>query len=217
MSNLAFGKTMESKRKRLVVEIVRTRAELLAQTNKMWMKTYKIFNDDLAAITFKPRKIYWNKPTIVGATILDLSKRHMYWFHYKYMKPNFRTPVLYSDTDSLIYEIESHDLYEDLKNNQAINQEYVFSNYAEDNPLYNKHQKLETLKFKDEMGGKIIHSIIALKSKMYSISMGDKQKLSAKGTTKYAQKSLKHSVFYRILTKDALLKNIKLYNKFRKA
>ena len=81
MSNSAFGKTMKSKRKRLVVEIVRTRAELLAQTHRMWMKTYKIFNDDLAAITFKPRKIlYWNKPTIVGATILDLSKRHMYWF-----------------------------------------------------------------------------------------------------------------------------------------
>ena len=208
MSISAFGKTMESKRKRLVVEIVRTTAELLAQTNKMWMKTYKIFNDDLAAITFKPRKIYWNKPPIVGATILDLSKRLMYWFHYKYMKPNVRTLGLYSDTDSLIYEIESDDLYEDLKNNQAINQECDFSIYAEDNPLYNKHQKLETIKFKDEMGSKIIHSIIALKSKLYSISMGDEQKLSAKGTTRYAQKSLKHSVFYRILTKDALLRTL---------
>ena len=80
LSNSAFGKTMESKRKRLVVEIVRTRGELLAETNKMWMKTYKIITDDLATITFKPRKIYWNEPTIVGATILDLSKRHMYWF-----------------------------------------------------------------------------------------------------------------------------------------
>ena len=131
MSNSSFGKTMESKRKRLVVEIVRTGAELLAQTNKMWMKTYKIFNDDLAAITSKPRKIYWIKPTIVGATILDLSKGHMDWFHYKLVKPNFRTLVLYSDTDFLIYEIQSDDLYGDLKNNQAINQEYGFSNYAE--------------------------------------------------------------------------------------
>ena len=116
-------------------------------------------------------------------------------------------PWCFSQTDSLIYEIESDDLYEDLKNNQAVNQEYDFSNYAEDNPLYNKHQKLETLKFKDEMGGKIIHSIIALKSKLYSVSMGDKQKRSAKGTTKYAQKSL-HSVFYRILTKDSLLRTL---------
>ena len=54
----ASGKTMESKQKRLVVELVRTRIQLLAQTKKIWMKTYRIFNDDLAAITFKPRKIY---------------------------------------------------------------------------------------------------------------------------------------------------------------
>ena len=58
------------------------------------------------------------------------------------------------------------------------------------------------------MGGKIIHSIIAFKSKLFSNSMEDmedKQKLSAKGTTKYAQKSLKHPVFFRILAGDALL------------
>ena len=115
MSNSAFGKTLESKRKRLQVEIGRTREELLAQTNKKWMKTYKIFDNQLAAISFNRRKLYWDKPTIVGATILDLSKRRMYWFHYKYMKPNFKTLVLYSDTDSLIYEIESDDLYKYLK------------------------------------------------------------------------------------------------------
>ena len=51
------------------------------------------------------------------------------------MKPTFRTLVLYSDTDSSIYDIESDDLYEDLKNNQTINQEHDFSNYAEDKPV----------------------------------------------------------------------------------
>ena len=115
MSNSAFGKTMESKRKRLVVEKVRTETQLLALTNKMWMKTYRVFNDDLAAITFTPCKIHWNKSTIVGATVLDLSKRYLYWFHYKHMKANFKTLVLYCRTDSLIYEIRSEDLYEDLK------------------------------------------------------------------------------------------------------
>ena len=103
--------------------------------------------------------------------------------------------MLYSDTDSLIYETESDDLCEDLRNKRAVNQEYDFSSYAEDNPFYNKHQKLETLKYKDEMGDKIKHSIIALKSKLFSNSMGDKQNLSAKATTRYAQKSLKYSVF----------------------
>ena len=61
-----------------------------------------------------------NKPTIVGATILDLSKRHMLWFHYKHMKAIFKTLVLYSDTDFLIYEILSECLREDVKNTDAI-------------------------------------------------------------------------------------------------
>ena len=95
----------------------------VACTNKMWMKTYKIGNNDLAAITFKPRNIYWNKPTIVGATVLDLSRRQMYWFQYKHIRANFKTLVLYSNTDSSNYEIESVDLYEDLNNNDAIYQE----------------------------------------------------------------------------------------------
>ena len=93
-SNSPFGKTMESKRKRMQVEIVCTRGELPAQTNKMWMKTKTIFDNQLAAISCNQRKFYWDKPTNVSATILDLSKRPMYWFHYKYMKPSFKTLVL---------------------------------------------------------------------------------------------------------------------------
>ena len=199
MSNSAFGKTMESKRKRLSIEIVRTQDELQKQTSKMWMKTFK---------TFAQRKIYWDKPTIVGATILDLSKRHMYWFHYMFMKSNFRTLVLYSDTDSLIYEIESEDLYADLKQNEQVHPEFDFSSYKEDNQLYSKHHKLETLKFKDEVGGKILHSIVALKSKLYSIARGDQQKISARGNIKNAQKNLQHSVFHRILEKETRLRTL---------
>ena len=122
--------------------------------------------------------------------------------------PNFKTLVLYSDTDSLIYEIESEDLYENLRENKQVYPEFDFSNYNENSQLFSKHQKLETLKFKDEVGGKIIHSIVALKSKLYSIAMGDHQKLSAKGTTKHAQKSLQHSVFFRILAKETLLRTL---------
>ena len=38
--------------------------------------------------------------------------------------------------------------------------------------------------------------------------MGDQQKISAKGTTKHAQKNLQHSVFYRILEKETLLRTL---------
>ena len=106
----------------------------------------------------------------------------------------------------MIYETNSEDFYEDLKNNGGIYREYDFSNYNENNRLYSNHPKVETLKFNDELGGKIIHSVIALNSKLRSISIADKQELSAKGTTNYAQKSLKYSVFFRFFTKDAWLR-----------
>ena len=38
--------------------------------------------------------------------------------------------------------------------------------------------------------------------------MCDQQKISAKGNTKHAQKNLQHSVFYRILEKETLLKTL---------
>ena len=56
----------------------------------------------------------------------------------------------------------------------------AFFNYKETNWLHSKHQKLEELKFEDEMGRRIIDSVLALKSKLYSISMGEEQKLPAK-------------------------------------
>ncbi|MEO1764424.1 MAG: hypothetical protein AAFR83_21250 [Cyanobacteria bacterium J06629_18] len=194
--------------KRLIVEIVRTQAELNKQTSKTTMKSFKIFDDNLAAITFLITRILWDKPTIVGATMLDLSKLHMYWFHYKFMKPNFKTLVLYSDTDSLIYEIESEDLYENLRENKQVYPEFDFSNYNENSQLFSKHQKLETLKFKDEVGGKIIHSIVALKSKLYSIASDCGQKVSAKGTTKYGQQKCTHDAFHRILAKETILRTL---------
>ena len=93
------------------------------------------------------------------------------------MKPNFKTLVLYSDTDSLIFEIESEDLYKNLKENESIYNEFDFSNYRADNQLYSKIQKLKKLNFEDELGGNIVHSFIALKSKLYSLAMADLQKM----------------------------------------
>ena len=165
LNNSAYGKTCESKRKRVKVNFVHNAEETMQQISAFDFKTFKIFGDDLAVLTSAPRVINWNVPIIVGACVLEIAK-------FEIMKPNFDCRLLYSYTDNLLYEIETEknaDLYEILKNKSNIIDEFDFSNYSENHPLFNKQNKLTVLKYKDEFSADTITDFIALKPKLYSI------------------------------------------------
>ena len=82
MNNAVYSKNCESKRRRSRLTIERDADQVLSFISKFEFDRFMKFGDNLAALSFHARKIYWNTPTIIGATILDLGKYQMYNFHY---------------------------------------------------------------------------------------------------------------------------------------
>ena len=139
-----------------------------------------------------------NKPIYVGFTVLDLSKLNMYDFHYNFIEKNFNAKLLFTDTDSLVYEIKSENVYEEFYNWKDL---FDFSNYSKDSKFYDESNKKVIGNMKDEYVGVVIVEFIRLKAKMYSIKKFDGSESStAKGVniaTKFNE--FKDVLFNKIL------------------
>ena len=135
-------------------------------TSKPTYITHKIFGEDYAAIHEIKPVLILNKPIYVGFTVLELSKWLMYDFHYNFIKNNFNAELLFTDTDSLTYEIKSENVYKEFYKWKDL---FDFSNYSKDSTFYDDTNKKVIGKMKDEYGGVIIDQFVGLKSKMYSI------------------------------------------------
>ena len=109
----------------------------------------KIFNEKLVAVHKINETLTLNRPAYVGICILDLSKTLMYDFHYNYIKKkhNDKAKLLFTETDSLIYEIETEDQYKDFWSDKD---EFDNSEYPENSPYFDKSNKKVIGKFKDE-------------------------------------------------------------------
>ena len=69
--------------------------------------THKIFDKNYAVIHEIKPVLTLSKPIYVGFTVLELSKWLMYDnFPYNFIKKMFDAELLFTDTDSLTYEIK---------------------------------------------------------------------------------------------------------------
>ena len=90
----------------------------------------------------------------------------MYHLHYNFIKKNFNDELLFTDTDSLVYEIKSENVSEKFFKWKDL---FDSSNYSKDSEFFDDTNKKVIGKMKDEYGGVIIDQFIGLKSKMHSI------------------------------------------------
>ncbi|XP_078350639.1 uncharacterized protein LOC144635401 [Oculina patagonica] len=120
MNNSVYGKTMENLRKRVDVRLVTNKNKLLKLASKPTYVSSKIFNENLVAVHKIKETLTLNRPSYVGMAILDLSKTLMYDFHYNYIKKKYvnKAKLLFTDTDSLTYEIQAEDVYKDFFNDK---------------------------------------------------------------------------------------------------
>ena len=145
-----------------------------------------------------------NRPIYIGLCVLDLGKHLMYDFYYNNVKTNYgnNADFLYTDTDSLLLEIKTPNVYDDMQKNI---EDYDTSDYPQDHPLYSIKNKKVLGKMKDKVAGQVIAEFIGLRPKMYSI-------LESKGTEHRRAKDVKESVVKGEL-KHEQYKNCLLYRK----
>ena len=183
MNNAVFGKTMENMRNRRNFHLVTTAKKANALARKPTFKSATVFGENLVGIEQSKLKVKLNKPIAAGFSILDLSKLVMYGFHYDTIKTKYgnKAKLLFTDTDSLCYDIETEDLYKDF---ESIKDQLDTSDYPKDHPLYSEKNKKVVGKFKDETNGEPITEFVGLRAKVYALSTPTSQTKKAKGVKK---------------------------------
>ena len=84
-----------------------------------------------------------------------------YEFHYDYIKNQYdnKSKLLFTDTDSLMYEIKTEDVYKDFSSDKEM---FGFSNYSTKSKHYDDSNTLVTGKMKVETSDVKIEEFVGL-------------------------------------------------------
>jgi hypothetical protein len=192
-NNSVFGKTCENILKRVDVRLATTRKQALRQIAKPMFKRFTIFSEHMVGVHLEHAKVKMTKPSYIGVAILDLSKTLMMDFHYGYVRPKWgdRAQLLMTDTDSLVYEIRTGDLFTDIVGD--VDRWFDTSNFPKGGhpsgiPVGRNKKVIGFMK--SETGAEIITEFVGLRAKLYAIKMADGgTEKKAKGVKKSAVKS----------------------------
>ena len=126
----------------------------------------------------------------------------MYDFHYNYIKKKYgqAARLLFTDTDSLVYEIKTEDFYKDI--NPDVMRLFDTSNYPEahESGIKVDDNKKKPGMFKDVAEGKQILEFVGLRAKLYSYRMKEFEEKKCKGVKKaVVRKSIRFEDYKKCL------------------
>jgi len=202
---LFAGRTLLNQRKLCTIKLLSDKRKAKNVTSKPTLESFQVIHESLTIAKIRKTSIRWRQPTHVGAAILDYAKLCMYEFYCGYMAQKFlpeNMKLLFTDTDSLCFELTVPNLYEYIKDD--VDEHFDTSNYEQTNVSYSDKNKMRIGYFKDELAGKQAVEFVGLKSKMYSIKMCDEEeKMTCKGVSKFFVKNhLRHEHYKQVLYND---------------
>ena len=161
--------------------------KLVAQPS---FKQFKIFHENLVAVEQAKVELTLNQ------------KNLMYDFHYSYIKrKNPHSQLLFTDTDSLTYQTQTDNVYEDFYANTHLF--FDFSGYEKESPFYNDANKTVIGKMKDELNREITEEFLGLRAKMYSLQAKKEEMKNAKGVKKnIVKKDISHKDYVDCLFEE---------------
>jgi hypothetical protein len=150
------------------------------EASKPTFLDFRLFGNDLVALRMRKTRVKYDRPLIMGMAILDVAKTFVYDFHYSYVEPRYgpRARLLFTDTDSLAYSLDTEDAYKDMG---AELDRFDTSDYRRDHPCFSDANKKVVLKFKDEANGVPIREFVGLRAKMYCLVVGAEVESTGKG------------------------------------
>ena len=148
LNNCIYGKSIENQRKRMNAKLVSDQKTYLKYVNNPNFISQKMFDKSFVAVHCSKTVLTLNKPIYVGFCILELSKLLMNQFHYDYILKTFNNAkLLFTDTDSLVYEIKNENVYDQCFKDKHL---FDFSGYPKDSVYFDSSNKKVLGKMKDE-------------------------------------------------------------------
>ena len=120
------------------------------------------------------------------------------------MKKYPAAKMLFTDTDSLVYWVETADIYKELFPERD---HFDFASFDKASPFFDASNKKVIGKFKDEANGKRNTEFVGLRPKMYSFLIDNNghttEKHRAKGIKRGAPREIRHQQYLDQLQRPA--------------